>query len=48
MNDGGKSDWLIVPEKPANKGGGWLPSAERVEESGQAKGNTERSPRYRT
>ena len=45
MNDSGKSDWLIVPEKLPNNGCGWLRSAEEVEESGQAKGNLERQPR---
>ena len=45
MNDSGKSDWLIVPEKPLNKGCGWPQFAEKVEESGQAKGNWERQTR---
>ncbi len=48
MNGSGKSDWLIVPEKPANNGCGWLRSAEQVEGSGQAKGNLERQPRIWT
>jgi len=48
MNNGGKSDWLIVPGKPANKGCGWPQPAERVEESGQAKGNAVRHNRYWT
>jgi len=45
MNDGGKSDRPIVPEKLPNNGCGWLQSAEEVEESGQAKGNLERQNR---
>ncbi len=48
MNDGGKSDWLIVPEKLPNKGCGWPQLAEEVEESGQAKGNLERQTRVWT
>ena len=48
MNDGGKSDWLIVPEKPANKDCGWPQLAEEAEGSGQAKGNLERQTRVWT
>lgn len=39
MNERGKSDWPVVPEKSANKAGGAPPAAERVEGRGQAKGN---------
>ncbi len=45
MNDGGKSDWLIVPGKLSNNGSGWLLPAEDAEGSGQAKGNLERQTR---
>jgi hypothetical protein len=39
MNERGKSDWPVVPGKPANKGDGAPSSAEQVEGRGQAKGN---------
>ena len=39
MNEPGKSDRPIVPEKPANKGGGRLRPEELVEGRGLAKGN---------
>ena len=39
MNGCGKSDSPIVPVKPSNKCCGALQCAERVEESGLAKGN---------
>ena len=45
MNGSGKSDWLIVPEKPANNDCGWPRFAEQVEGSSQAKGNLERQTR---
>jgi RHS repeat-associated protein len=48
MNDGGKSDWLIVPGKLPNNGSGWPLPAEEVEGSGQAKGNLERHNRVWT
>jgi RNA-directed DNA polymerase len=37
MNDGGKSDGLVVPAKPPNKAG--VPAAEAVEGRGPAEGN---------
>jgi group II intron reverse transcriptase/maturase len=40
MNGRRKSDWPIVPEKPANKAGGAPSAAEQVEGRGQAKGNS--------
>jgi len=40
MNERGKSDWPVVPEKLANKGGGVPSAAEQVEGRGQAKGNS--------
>jgi RNA-directed DNA polymerase len=40
MNERGKSDWPVGPEKLANKGGGVPSSAEQVEGRGQAKGNS--------
>jgi group II intron reverse transcriptase/maturase len=44
MSGRGKSDWPVVPEKPANKGGGAPQPAELVEGRGQAEGNsTQRS-----
>jgi hypothetical protein len=48
MNGNRKSDWPIVPEKPANKDCGWPQLAEQAEESGQAKGNLERQTRVWT
>ena len=47
MNGRGKSDWPIVPEKPANKEGGAPSLAERVEERCQAKGNSVERNRHR-
>lgn len=47
MNGDGKSDSLIVPEKPVNKGGGAPLPAEPVEERGLAKGNLVRQNRDR-
>ena len=43
----GKSDRLVVPQKPVNKGGNKSPSAERVEGRGLAKGNQFQRARYR-
>jgi retron-type reverse transcriptase len=40
MNGQGKSDWPIVPEKPANKADGAPSAAEQVEGRGRAKGNS--------
>jgi group II intron reverse transcriptase/maturase len=48
MNDDGKSDKPIVPEKGANKERGRPPSAERVEERGLAKGNSGEQTRFWT
>jgi len=48
MNDGVKSDWLIVPGKLPNNGSGWPLPAEDAEGSGQAKGNLERQARVWT
>jgi len=48
MNDGGKSDKPIVPEKGANKGQGRPCSAERVEERGLAKGNSGEQTKFWT
>ena len=45
MNERGKSDSPVVPEKPPNNAGS--PAAEAVEESGLAKGNTAGKPRPR-
>ena len=39
MNERGKSDWPVVPEKLANKGDGAPSAAEQGEGRGQAKGN---------
>ena len=39
MNESGKSDSPILPEKPSNKGRGALQPAERVEGRGLTKGN---------
>jgi len=47
MDGHGKSDRLIVPEKPANKGGDRSRPAERVEGRGLAKGNRFWQNRYR-
>lgn len=46
MNDGGKSDKPIVPEKVANKGRRRTRSAERMEERGLAKGEPEEPIRF--
>ena len=56
MNGRGKSDGPIVPQTPANHGGGNrldcshppTPSAEQVEGRGPAKGNSLRGTRDRT
>lgn len=48
MNEHGKSDSLIVPGKPVNKGSGAPGSAEPVEGRGLAEGNPTRRPRSRT
>ncbi len=48
MNERGKSDSLIVPEKPPNKGCGAPRSAEGVEGRGLAEGNPIQQPRSRT
>lgn len=40
MNGRGKSDWPVVPEKPANKVDAAASTAESVEGRGQAKGNS--------
>ena len=48
MNDGGKSDKLIVPEKDANKGSGQPGPAECLEGRGLAKGNPGRHARFWT
>ncbi len=48
MNGGGKSDSLVVAEKPSNKDWGAPQSAERVEPRGLAKGNSLRRNRFRT
>ena len=45
MNGDGKSDTPVVPRKDANKGGGQPPLAERLEERGVTKGNSEEQPR---
>lgn len=48
-NERGKSDSLVVPAKPSNKGGDTaLPPAERVEERRLAKGNSKERDRTRT
>ena len=47
MNERGKSDWLVVPGKPANKGDGAPSSAEPVEGRGQAEGNPVERNSYR-
>jgi len=48
MNERGKSDSPIGPEKLPNKGGGALRPAEEVEGRGLAKGNPNRQTRFRT
>ena len=48
MNDGGKSDKPIVPEKAANKERGRPRSAEWLEERGLAKGNAGEQTRFWT
>jgi group II intron reverse transcriptase/maturase len=48
MNGRGKSDGLVVPKNPANKGRGAPQSAERGEGRGPAEGNPIRDARYRT
>jgi RNA-directed DNA polymerase len=48
MNDDGKSDKPIAPEKGANKERGRPCSAERVEERGLAKGNSGEQTRFWT
>jgi RNA-directed DNA polymerase len=48
MNERRESDRPVVPKKPANKGGGQTPSAERVEGRGLAKGNPDQQTRLRT
>lgn len=48
MNDGGKSDRPIVPQKGANKAGDKPPVAERVEGRGLAKGNPGEQTRFWT
>jgi group II intron reverse transcriptase/maturase len=48
MNDAGKSDKPVVPAKGANKGSRQVPPAERLEERGLAKGNSEEQTRFWT
>jgi RNA-directed DNA polymerase len=48
MNDHGKSDSLIVPRKPSNKGRDASRTAEEVEGRGLAKGNSAKQTRNRT
>jgi len=48
MHGIGKSDSLVVPGKPPNKGAGAPASAEGVEERGLAKGNRRQFPQVRT
>ena len=48
MDGQGKSDRLMVPWTPANKGDGAPSPAERVEERGLAKGNAARRRKSRT
>ena len=47
MNERGKSDKPIVPEKPANKEGSAWHSAEQVEGRGLAKGNPDQQNKSR-
>ena len=46
MNEPGKSDRLIVPEKSPNKAG--IPAAEEMEGRGLAKGNPSQQNTFRT
>jgi len=46
MNERGKSDGSVVPEKPSNKAG--RAAAEEVEGRGPVKGNSSKSSAYRT
>ena len=48
MNDGGKSDRLVVPVKDVNNGSGTPPPAERPEGRGLAKGNPGEQTRFWT
>jgi hypothetical protein len=48
MNGGGKSDSLVVAEKPSNKGWGAPRSAEKVEPRRLTKSNLLRQNRSRT
>jgi hypothetical protein len=48
MNERGKSDSPIVPEKLSNKDRGALRFAEKVERRGLAEGNLFQQPRFRT
>ena len=48
MNDGGKSDKPIVPQRDANNGGGRPRPAERLEGRGLAKGNPGEHTRFWT
>ena len=48
MNRTGKSDRLIVPEKPTNKEDGAPSSAETVEGRRLAKGNSSKQNKVRT
>ena len=48
MNERGKSDSPILPEKLSNKGGSALRPAEGVEGRGLAEGNLFQQPRFRT
>lgn len=48
MNGRGKSDRLIVPRKPSNKGRGAPRPAETVEGRSLAKGNSDQQTRFRT
>jgi len=48
MNGGGKSDSLVVAEKPSNKDWGAPQTAERVEPRGLTKSNLLWQTRFRT
>ena len=48
MNERGKSDGSVVPEKSPNKGSGAPPSAEEMEGRDPAKGNPSQPIRHRT